>query len=79
MKKQSALLATLLTLAFAAPAFAADKAMDKMTACDTDKNGTVSKEEAMKCGMTAEQFKKMDVNGDGGISKEEWMKTYQPG
>jgi hypothetical protein len=30
----------------------------------------------MKCGMTAEQFKKMDTNGDGGISKEEWTKNY---
>jgi Ca2+-binding EF-hand superfamily protein len=78
MKKQSALLLTLLSLAFAAPAFA-DAQMDAMAQFDKDKNGYVTKEEAMKAGMSAEKFDKMDMNKDGKIDKDEWKKTYTPG
>lgn len=39
---------------------------------DKDKDGRLSKDEAKSVGMTDEQFKKADVNGDGFVDGKEF-------
>ena len=42
------------------------------TRIDTDRDGRISQAEAQRFPRLAEHFSKLDVNGDGYISKEEW-------
>jgi Ni/Co efflux regulator RcnB len=83
MKKQSALLLTLLSFAFVAPVFAQAQTdamkMDAMKKMDMNKDGKVSKDEATKMGMSMDKFMKMDNDKNGFIDEKEFLKMYEPG
>lgn len=51
-----------------------------MTTMDTNKDGTISKDEYMKFAEmnSGKKFATMDMNNDGVISKEEWLNPDLP-
>jgi Ca2+-binding EF-hand superfamily protein len=81
MKKQFLALCTLslaATFAMAADAKLTDEQIDTAFAkADTDKNGTISRAEARKFGITTQAFDKANPDKDGSLDKKEFVAAIE--